>query len=220
MVLNGTPDVGLRADFVNDEEIQDLIRWKLPFDPTTPIEFTEEENATMLRLPRKECQSALFPRGQPPLTRRTDLITPLQNRGLYLTLLNILFAFAYDNRTTQDDPTPESGWTIATLTPAFSALDPLSSTDLSSILAASFRRALAFPLYRNWELCEQCRADVATVLECGRRGVTRALLKVKRILDKHETYYVYSKIWVNDFVVWAQSYARYGLGDVSHTMSS
>lgn len=30
---------------------------------------------------------------------------------------------------------------------------------------------------------------------------------MKKILDHHDVYYVYSKIWVEDFCVWAQAYA-------------
>ncbi|KAG8847870.1 hypothetical protein FRB96_001385 [Tulasnella sp. 330] len=191
------------ADYVNDEDIQGIIQWKSPYDPSNPvseIEFTEEENAVILRLPRKEY-----------------LITPTQTHALYLTLVNVLFSYAYDHRTTQNDPTPESAWTICSLTPAFSALDTSPSLSpspsrspnahLTSTLVASYRRALAFPLYRNWELCERCREDVVDIMSRGRRCVTRALLRLKRILDRHETYYVYSKIWVNDYVVWVQAYA-------------
>jgi protein SHQ1 len=32
---------------------------------------------------------------------------------------------------------------------------------------------------------------------------------MKKILDHHEVYYVYSKIWVDDFCSWTQSYARF-----------
>lgn len=48
----------IRADYVNDEDIQDIIQWKSPYDPSNSagkIEFTEEENEDILRLPRKEC---------------------------------------------------------------------------------------------------------------------------------------------------------------------
>ncbi|KIO18512.1 hypothetical protein M407DRAFT_225511 [Tulasnella calospora MUT 4182] len=43
------------ADFVNDEEIQEIIRWTSPYASANGVDFTEEENAAMLRLPRKEC---------------------------------------------------------------------------------------------------------------------------------------------------------------------
>lgn len=53
-------DVLTRADFVNDEEIQEIIRWESPYPSGTGADFTEEENAAMLRLPRKECKAAVF----------------------------------------------------------------------------------------------------------------------------------------------------------------
>lgn len=144
---------------------------------------------------------------------------PTQSHNLYLTLLSLLFAYAYECRTTQHDPTPESAWTLATLIPAFSALDPpnimapspliFSADELSQVLVASYRRSLAFPLYRSWILAEACRKDVARLLFSGKRTIVRCLLEMKNILDHHEVYYVYSKIWVDDFSVWIQTYATY-----------
>jgi protein SHQ1 len=32
---------------------------------------------------------------------------------------------------------------------------------------------------------------------------------MKTILDHHDVYYIYSKIWVEDFCVWTQAYARF-----------
>lgn len=48
-----------RADFVNDEEIQELIRWRRPCSPEhhRAHEFSEDEKLIMLRLPRKERRS-------------------------------------------------------------------------------------------------------------------------------------------------------------------
>ena len=151
----------------------------------------------------------------------TDLPTPEQTHHLYLTLLTLLFSHAYETRTTQHDPTPESPWTVAALTPAFSALDPppyhdsrplnpgsFSGPELIATFAASYRRALSFPLYRSFALAEACRADVAEVLSRGKRVVARCLLELKDILDHHDVYYVYSKIWVDDFCVWTLAYSR------------
>ena len=146
----------------------------------------------------------------------------MQTRHLYLTLLTLLFSYVYETRTTQHDPTPESAWTISILTPAFSALDPPPYMDesplsdplkfdvatLTATFTASYRRSLAFPLYRSFALAEKCRADVAAILARGKRVVTRCLLEMKHILDHHEVYYVYSKVWVEDFCVWMLAYAR------------
>jgi len=188
----------------------------------------------------------------PPLPPKTtiDLASPKETHNLYLTLLTLLFAYAYDARTTQHDPTPESAWTIAALTPAFSALDPppyshshsppqqreretdapkleseervgpdFSSDDsetpreLAETLVPSYRRALAFPLYRSWALADACRMDVARFLLRGTRTILRCLLELRTILDGHEVYYVYSRIWLDDFCRWIQACARYVMRD-------
>ncbi|KAL6309068.1 SHQ1-domain-containing protein [Sparassis latifolia] len=203
------------ADFVEDEYIQELIAWRNPHvTATDEFKYTEEENLTMLRLPRKEY-----------------LATPSQAHNLYLTLLSLLFSHAYETRTTQHDPTPESAWTIGSLTPAFSALDPppysptppplsqsssFDASELAAVFTASYRRALAFPLHRSFALAEACRADVAALLTKGKRAVIRCLLEMKHILDHHDVYYVYSKIWVDDFCVWTAAYAS---DDVLHQLS-
>ena len=45
-----------RADFADDDYIQELIHWTHPHIAIqTDFAYTEEENLVMLRLPRKEC---------------------------------------------------------------------------------------------------------------------------------------------------------------------
>ncbi|KAF8626286.1 hypothetical protein AX15_004957 [Amanita polypyramis BW_CC] len=191
------------ADYADDEVIQELLEWKHPYlADSKNVDFTDEENMAMLGLPRREY-----------------LASPQQTHDLYLTLVTLLFSYAYESRTTQRDPTPESAWTICSLTPAFAALDPpvLSSTGVKlplvfshdetrQTLLPSYRRSLAFPLYRSFALAEACRHDVSLLLSRGKRLVFRCLLEMKSILDHHEIYYVYSKIWVDDFCVWTQAY--------------
>ncbi len=148
----------------------------------------------------------------------------METHNMYLTLINILFSYSYETRTTHHDPTPESAWTISSLTPCFSALDPppycdqsafhadvFSPSEIASTVVASYRRSLAFPLYRSFALAERCRLDVAELLMKGRRTLARCLLEIKDVLDRHEVYYIYSKIWVNDFCVWIQAYAKYDI---------
>ena len=88
--------------------------------------------------------------------------------------------------------------------------DPLSFSvdELHEALIPSYRRSLGFPLYRSFILADACRLDTALMLSKGKRTVLRCLLELKHILDHHEVYYVYSKIWVDDFCVWVQASAR------------
>jgi protein SHQ1 len=55
-------------------------------------------------------------------------------------------------------------------------------------------------------LCQRVQKDVAQLLARGTRAVTRRLLAAKKILDSHDVYYVYSKIWVDDFCTWLTSH--------------
>ncbi|KAE9406393.1 SHQ1-domain-containing protein [Gymnopus androsaceus JB14] len=161
---------------------------------SAPFTYTDKENSMMLNLPRKEY-----------------LPTSAQTYSLILDL---------DYFSVFHDPTPESPWTICSLTPSFSALDSppylseprsliteLSLDDTSNALIPSYRRSLAFPLYRSFTLAEKCREDVANLLLKGKRIIFRCLLEMKDILDHHEVYYVYNKVWLDDLCVWIQAYA-------------
>jgi protein SHQ1 len=144
-------------------------------------------------------------------------------------VLSVLFAAAYDARSTHGEPTAESAWTLCALVPAFGALDappyapvpgapapPRAATAwpeqdpalLAPTLAASYRRALAYPLFRHWALADACRADAGALLRRGKRPVVRALLGAKALLDAHDAYYVYAKVWLDDLAAWAAAQAR------------
>jgi len=177
------------ADFMDDQTILEVIEWKHTYKDAHSG-FSEKEQAMMLRLPRKEY-----------------LVNEYWSKILYNTLVSILFAFCYENRSNMNDPSSESAWTISALIPAFTALDVSSATSLKESLRASYRRALAFPLYRSWKFCERCKLDVADILEGGTRTVLKYLLATKSILDQNDVYYVYSKIWLDDYCVWIQQEA-------------
>lgn len=45
-----------RADYADDQYIQELVAWQDPAD-ISEVVYTEHEKMEMLRLPRKECRS-------------------------------------------------------------------------------------------------------------------------------------------------------------------
>lgn len=204
------PDYYL-ADTFDNPDIAELIRWKSPtnelFARATAngsnnsddlIKFTEEEQQAMTRLPKKQY----------------FIDNP---KRIYLGLLAILFATLYDARTTQNDPTVESAWTITKLCPLLAALDDNFST-VHDVLQSCLVRAVSFPLYRNYELaCHVVRADVYETLRLGRRAILRQLLRAKRILDTAgEPYYVYSRIWLDDYCNWIQYASDEVLRSMAH----
>ena len=62
-----------RADFADSEQIEELLAWTHPYLSSSAGEvvFTEAENATMLRLPRREC-TYIFPQGDLERRSRTS----------------------------------------------------------------------------------------------------------------------------------------------------
>lgn len=192
------------ADYIDDEQIQELLHWT---PSSNDSEFTDGEQETMLRLPRRECE---------PLDLRdedcsdilvVDLLDERASNQLDVALISVLFSHAYELRQTQGEPTSESAWTVSVITPAFVSLTLESS--LHETLVASYRRVLCFPLYRSFALCAKVQQDVVALLNRGPLAVLRALLEVKKILDAHEVYYVYAKIWVDDLCVWLSRHRKY-----------
>ncbi|KAJ2364847.1 hypothetical protein H4S01_003559 [Coemansia sp. RSA 2610] len=154
--------------------------------PADNSDFTDAEKQTMLDLPRK-----------------THIISNKQ--AVYLGLVDILFAYALDLRINLDEPSVESAWSIGAVSSSLSNLEQFAT--LRSVVVACFRRALAYPLYRNWELCERALEDVSAMCKLGRRALLKAMLGLKRLFDKHDVYYVYSKLYLDDYCVWLQTAA-------------
>ncbi|KAI8318361.1 SHQ1-domain-containing protein [Martensiomyces pterosporus] len=184
-------DEGYYMDnYINDEDIVSLIQHKSRYYSILQAEswaaFTEEEKKAMVALPRK-----------------THLIE--NEQAVYLGMVDILFAYSLDRRINKGEPTVESVWSIGTLSPSVSNLEQFSTLRL--VIVACFRRALAYPLYRNWELCEKALEDVYAVLRLGRRAVLKVILETKLMFDLHDIYYVYSKIFFDDYCLWLQTTA-------------
>ncbi|KAJ2484352.1 hypothetical protein EV174_002511 [Coemansia sp. RSA 2320] len=214
-------------NYINDEDIQPLLRYKTPFfkilrrlqkdkhceatealpaaeatlvddvalreEQTLPTsdaswsEFTDKEKAVMLELPRK-----------------SHLISDQQ--AVYLGLVDIMFAYSLDNRSNLGEPTVESLWAIGAVSSTLSNLEQFSA--LRPTLVSCFRRALAYPLYRNWDLCEKALEDVYVIFKLGLRAVLKVMLELKHMFDRHDIYYVYSKLCLDDYCVWLQTAAR------------
>lgn len=137
-------------------------------------------------------------------------------KSTYLSLIDILFAYSYELRVSEGDSTVETAWTICKLSPSIAALDQF--TTLKETLVACFRRVLAYPLYRNWNLAMKVLQDVYVILKLGRRGILRALLAVKEILDHDDVYYIYSKMFLEDYCVWIQSASEKVIRTLAHEL--
>src|SRR5579862_5121119 len=136
-------------------------------------------------------------------------------KDVYLNLPPLLFAILYDQVTTLSSSTPESPWTISRLTSQLSSLSPTyissnpsipfsSLPPLKQIKISLFRRVLTYPLYRSLSLAEKVWSSVANLLFQGRRAIIRILLQGREILMEGD-WSVFSRVWLEDYIIWSQS---------------
>ena len=114
------------ADYAEPEQCQHFIdfepAWRGWAQPDGMVPFTEAEQEAMRRLPRKEYMVS---------DKKTEL----------LGLIDIVYAWCYDHRTTTGDSTVESAWTIATLSSTLSFL--ARHRTVRECAVGCFRRALS-----------------------------------------------------------------------------
>lgn len=116
------------------------------------------------------------------LPRKEFLLDGQQRRQALCGLVDLLFAYAYDVRTTDGEPTVESGWTIRHLSSLLSWLDQFVS--VTEVALVAIHRSMCFPLVRNYRLSVAILADVVTLLKSGRSAVLRALLDIRQHLQR------------------------------------
>ncbi|ANZ75751.1 BA75_03251T0 [Komagataella pastoris] len=163
------------------------------------------ENIMQLQLSEKEQKQTI------DLPRRSYLIS--DPRPIYYTTLSLLFAYCFDLRENLGENNIESAWTIGKLSPQLSCLDTqliqsnnwTETNMLKVVVLTSIRRALCYPLHRNYDLILKTWDDVYYVLRSGKRQVLKYLLAIRELFRFHDVYYVYKMIWLDDLSNWALS---------------
>ncbi|TPX54199.1 hypothetical protein SeMB42_g00413 [Synchytrium endobioticum] len=150
------------------------------------LTFTLEEQQTMRNLPKKQYFIS-------------------DAKALYVGLVDILYAYCLDYRITEGEHTSESPVLIGKLSGSMSCLDTFTSA--REVLTACYRRSLVYPLYRNFALSVSAHRDVTTLFRLGRRGILKALLSIKGLMDHDDRTYSLSRLWVDDYAVWIQTRA-------------
>jgi protein SHQ1 len=123
-------------------------------------------------------------------------------KTIYIGLADLLFAYFYDHRSNEGEPTVESTWTMGKVSALCSFLQHYTS--LNQAMVACSRRALAYPLYRHMKLVRACWNDVAVLLKFGRKGVLKVLMEMRTLFHQHDTHHVMVHLWLNDYCLWIQ----------------
>lgn len=218
------------ADMMDDEIIQELINfqasWDIEYDrildtykksyPETsdlinhkgnPTFFNEEEHFVF----KEEEKERLI-----QLPNKDFILDKIEEHKVFLSLVDIIFGYVYDHRTTEGDSTSESPWTICKLTGTLSWLDTFTS--LEDVLTTNARRSLCYPLYRHWSLIEKIIEDVRRIFVLGRRWILRCLLDIKSILQGDETKYILNELYITDLSIWIQKVKRKRISSIANKL--
>lgn len=121
-------------------------------------------------------------------------------------LVDVLFAYVHHELSNVGEESCEASWNISRLSRCLSWLD-VSIDSVRQSLIASYRRALAYPLYRSWALCECVRQHlVAILLGGGRSVVLKCVLRVYHAMTHNsEKRYLLNVVFINDLLSWVQA---------------
>uniref|UniRef100_A0A158P8E2 Protein SHQ1 homolog n=1 Tax=Angiostrongylus cantonensis TaxID=6313 RepID=A0A158P8E2_ANGCA len=171
-------------DFLDPEEcLQQSISSKLDLK----LDVDEDDRKRLKDFPRKKL---------PTLSKE-------EHYKVALSLIDIVFAFAYDMRINDWEISCESGWNIVKLAPSLNFLCQWRSAEEAVI--ASVRRSLCCPLYRNWDLSLKVLMDVKDIIGKGRSAILHILSKIHGVLiDSGEFRYLFNDLFVTDYCIWIQ----------------
>uniref|UniRef100_A0A7E4UVT6 Protein SHQ1 homolog n=1 Tax=Panagrellus redivivus TaxID=6233 RepID=A0A7E4UVT6_PANRE len=159
-------------------EVAECIAFKIP----AKIALSKDDEAELAKIRKRK-----FPQ-----------FSELQLRHALLGLVDVLYAYVYDQKTNLGESTCESSWTFAKLAPTFSTLARYESA-LEAFVSA-VRRTLCYALYRNFDLAKSCVAEVVSILKQGPKAVLHCLLSMRPLLAVEIHYrYLLNSLFLDEF---------------------
>lgn len=176
------------AEYLEPEQIEECIQFKAGWEVVSEkdVAFSEKEIDILKELPNKEY-----------------LLDDKEILNVSLGLVDILFGFCYNHRTTLGESTVESGWTVAKLSSSLSWFETFGK--LKDVLIACIRRSLCFPLFRNWNLSLKVIEDIKQVLQLGKKYIVKCLCEIYTFFNSScEPRYVLNQLYIKDYLIWIQ----------------
>ncbi|KAI9102735.1 SHQ1 protein-domain-containing protein [Phlyctochytrium arcticum] len=204
------------ADFLNQDVIEPILKfkpksWKLLKKVQTSRESGSEGTPASVEVSLSEEDLEMMR----VLPNKQYLLD--DEKSTYLGLVDIIFAYCYNHRTTEGENTVESPWTVAKLSSTLACFE--SFHGLREVIVACIRRSLAYPLYRNFALALRCLEDVAVMFKLGKRSLLSGLLEVKRLIGGDDRMYVLSRLWLDDYCVWIQQASDHMLASLGSELN-
>ncbi|CAH1111620.1 unnamed protein product [Psylliodes chrysocephalus] len=180
------------ADFIENEEILSLLEEKSPWEDLADVDitFSDKELDFIKDLPNIEYK-----------------LSDLQIKYVFNGLIDILFSYCYDARTTSFETSSESGWTIVKLSATLCWLDVFETP--KEALISAFRRSVTYPLYRNFDLSTKILQDLKNLLKLNEMYIIKCLIQIYYIfLGGDCCRYILNNLFIKDFIIYIMNWER------------
>ncbi|ENN76804.1 protein SHQ1 homolog [Dendroctonus ponderosae] len=176
------------ADFIDNDQICEVIsqKFSLGEKQDSSFSFTEMELDFLKDLPNKQYNLSM------------EQIAYCQNG-----LIDLLFAYCYDQRITEFEGNSESSWDINKLAATLCWFEGFAKPKAAIISA--FRRSLIYPLYRHFELSQTVFNDLKTLISSNIKEIVRVLIKIYNIF-LHGDRYIINQIFIKDYIIYVMKW--------------
>ncbi|XP_034837199.1 protein SHQ1 homolog [Maniola hyperantus] len=193
------------ADFFDKELLAPYLDATMSWDSADfdkNIEFTEEEVAILKELPNKHY-----------------ILSNSEYKQVFYGLVDILFGYCYDKRTTLNESNVESSWTINKLSATLSWF--CAFKDVKEVLIACYRRALVYPIFRNFDLCNKVLNDLVSLLRKGKKYVIKCMLSIHRMFNlSNDARYILNQLYIKDYLIFLQKCKAEEFDDLSNNIAN
>ncbi|XP_078065571.1 protein SHQ1 homolog isoform X2 [Mustelus asterias] len=192
------------ADLFEDDAIQHLVKYEPWWTDTQKRK--EEAKKTRSEQDLTETQFVKFSEDEKQqlrnFTNKSYLLDRKTYPSVYLGLLDIILAYAYDIRSTEGEANIESSWNIWKLSGTLCWLETYHS--LQEVLVSFSRRVLCYPFYRHFHLALKAVEDAVLILQLGKSAVLKCLLAIHKIFRESDPAYLLNDLYVTDYCIWIQ----------------
>ncbi|XP_034255496.1 protein SHQ1 homolog [Thrips palmi] len=173
------------ADWAQPDIIEPMLTFKALWENGSEASFLDDEKDVLKDLPKKEF-----------------LLDKREEHMVSLSLIDILYSYAYNVRSTMGENTVESAWAVNKLSGTLSWLTSFNT--LKEVVIVAVRRSLCYPLYRHWDLSMKVLDDVKRILTLGKKQILKSLLELHALFSNSEPRYILNQLYIRDYCIWIQ----------------
>ncbi|XP_048462697.1 protein SHQ1 homolog [Rhincodon typus] len=209
------------ADLFEDDAIQDLLKYK-PWWASVQKRKEAKKSQSEQYLKEPGSRFVEFSEDEKEqlrnFTNKNYLLDKRSCQNVYLGLLDIILAYAYEVRITEGEANTESSWNIRKLSGTLCWLDTYHS--LQEVLVSFCRRVLCYPFYRHFHLALKVIEDAVLILQLGKSAVLKSLLDIHKICRESDPAYLLNDLYITDYCIWIQKVKSKKLASLAESLQN